>query len=66
LAGADALLPALMRRAQAVIADKAYDAKERVLAPLERAEIEIVIPPRQGALEPRTYDRHLLQTAPFD
>jgi transposase len=42
-----------------VIADKAYDAKARVLEPLARAEVESVIPPRQGAVEAREYDHHL-------
>jgi hypothetical protein len=50
LDGADALLPGLS--AQALIADKAFDAEERVLKPLEQAGTAAVIPSKgkpQGA-----------------
>jgi hypothetical protein len=36
-----------------VIADKAYDAEERVVKPLEQARIEVVIPPRSCRKTPR-------------
>lgn len=57
LEGADALLPGT--QADAIIADKAYDAQERVIAPLEMAGKGIVIPAKRCRKEPREYDRHL-------
>jgi transposase len=47
LEGADALLPGL--EADALLADKAYDADERIIEPLRHAEIEPVIPQRPTA-----------------
>ena len=67
LDGADALLPNLLERIQAFLADKAYDAQERVLALLEKAGIQIVIPPKKNRNEQREYDedmykaRHLIE-----
>jgi len=61
LAGADVLLPALPERTGALIADKAYDAQQRVIQSLQAAGISNVIPSRSGALEARDYDRHLYQ-----
>ena len=46
---------------QAVIADKAYDAQERVIEPLLEAGKTVVIPPRSTRKEPRSYDKHLHQ-----
>lgn len=49
------------------MADKAYDADERVLALLETRGVEAVIPPKANRLTPRTYDaerykdRHLIE-----
>ena len=57
--GADALLPDI--KADTVIADKAYDAQERVIAPLENAGKGIVIPSKGNRKQPREYDRHLYQ-----
>ena len=57
LDGADALLPDLA--ADALIADKAYDAEERVIEPLERAGKTAVIPPKANRRNPRPYDRDL-------
>src|SRR3954452_10616200 len=57
LEGADALLPGLA--ADALIADKAFDAEERVLKPLEKAGKAAVIPPKGNRREPRAYDREL-------
>ena len=57
LAGADALLPQIA--ANVVIADKAYDADERVIEPLRHAEIEPVIPTKANRKEPRPYDKDL-------
>ena len=57
LEGADALLPDLA--AAALIADKAFDAEERVLRPLEQAGKAAVIPPKANRKDPRPYDRAL-------
>ena len=57
LEGADALLPDLA--ADALIADKAFDAEERVLASLARAGKTAVIPPKANRKEPRPYDKDL-------
>ena len=57
LEGADLLLPAI--QADTVIADKAYDADERVIRPLEQAGKTLVIPPRSNRSNPRLYDREL-------
>ena len=61
LAGADALLPDLVKHIQALLADTAYDAQERVLDVLEKAEVTIVIPPKTNRRQPRSYDTHLYQ-----
>ena len=45
--------------ADALIADKAFDAEERVLGPLERAGKTAVIPPKANRRNPRPYDRDL-------
>jgi transposase len=57
LEGADALLPDLA--ADALIADKAFDAEERVLRPLARAGKTAVIPPKANRKEARAYDKDL-------
>ena len=57
LEGADGLLPDL--KAHALLADKAYDAGERVIDRLHAAGKEAVIPPKSNRLNPRNYDRHL-------
>ena len=57
LAGADALLPDLA--AATLIADKAYDAEERVLRPLAQAGKTAVIPPKANRKELRPYDKDL-------
>jgi hypothetical protein len=48
------LLPDL--EAEALIADKAFDAEERVLEPLARAGRTAVIPPKANRKDPRPYD----------
>ena len=45
--------------AQAVLADKAYDAQARVIEPLLKAGKTVVIPPRTTRIDPRDYDRHV-------
>ena len=58
--GADHLLPQV--EAEALIADKAFDAEERVIQPLQAAGITPVIPPKAGRKSPRDYDRELFKT----
>ena len=55
--GADHLLPQVA--ADALIADKAFDAEERVIQPLQAAGTTPVIPPKSGRKSPRDYDREL-------
>jgi transposase len=61
------LLPDLLTSVQALLADKAYDAQERVLDLLECAGVQAVIPPRKNRKVPRVYDaemytaRHLIE-----
>lgn len=57
LEGADLLLPEI--QADTLIADKAYDAEERVIRPWEQAGKNCVIPPRGNRKNPRAYDREL-------
>jgi transposase len=57
LDGADVLLHDTP--ADIVIADKGYDARERVVEPLERAGKQVVIPSRSNTKHTRDYDRHL-------
>jgi transposase len=57
LAGADALLPEL--EAETLIADKAFDAYQRVLEPLAEAGKTAVIPPRKTRKTLRTFDKDL-------
>ena len=59
LEGADALLPALA--APIVIADKGYDADERIIEPLMQAGKTAVIPPRANRKVQREYDKDLYQ-----
>lgn len=61
LEGAEALVPDLLERIQAFLADKAYDAQERVLALLEKSGVQGVIPPRTNRSEQRGYDEELYQ-----
>ena len=57
LVGADHLLPEV--QADTLIADKAFDAEERVLQPLAAAGKAAVIPPKANRRSPRDFDRHL-------
>ena len=65
LDGADILLP--KTKADTVIADKAYDADQRVINPLQERGIEVVIPPKSNRTVQRMYDvelykdRHLIE-----
>jgi transposase len=57
LAGTDHFLPSM--QADTLIADKAFDADERVLAPLAAAGKAAVIPPKANRRRPRDFDRDL-------
>ena len=59
LQGADVLLPQV--QADAVLADQAYDAKERVIDPLIKRNIEVVIPSKKNRLQSRPWDQALYQ-----
>jgi len=59
LVGADHLLPGM--QADTLIADKAFDANERVIQPLAAAGKTAVIPSRANRQVGRTYDRHLFK-----
>ncbi len=53
------LLPQV--EAEAMLADQAYDAHDRVIEPLSRRGIQIVIPLKKNRWQPRPYDRVLYQ-----
>jgi transposase len=57
LDGADQLLPNIV--ADTVLADKGYDADERVVEQLESLGKTAVIPPKRNRTRPRDYDRDL-------
>ena len=59
LDGADILLPQIA--ADIVIADKGFDADERVIVPLEKAGKSPVIPPKANRKHKRDYDKDLYQ-----
>ena len=65
LEGADALLPQM--QADALLADKAFDADKRVIEPLLAAGKGLVIPPKSNRKVQRTFDtemykaRHLIE-----
>lgn len=57
LVGADHLLPTMA--ADTLLADKAFDADDRVLDPLAAAGKTPVIPPKANRIKPRDYDKEL-------
>jgi transposase len=57
LVGADHLLPDM--QADTLIADKAFDADNRVIEPLAASGKTAVIPPRSSRRSPRPFDRDL-------
>jgi transposase len=57
LVGADELLPDM--RANMLLADKAFDADERVIKPLTAAGKTAVIPSKANRKQPREFDRHM-------
>ena len=48
--------------ADLLIADKAFDADQRVIQPLRAAGKSAVIPPRRNRITPRDFDRELYKT----
>jgi transposase len=46
-------------KAEALLADKAFDADERVLEKLAEQGVQAVIPPKSNRKEPREYDKEL-------
>ena len=59
LEGADALLPQM--KADTLLADKAYDADERVIEPLLAAGKNPVIPPKSNRKIQRSFDKQMYQ-----
>jgi transposase len=57
LDGADILLPQI--EADIVIADKGFDADERVIEPLDKVGKRTVIPPKANRKHQREYDKEL-------
>jgi transposase len=57
LQGADALLPDM--QADTLLADKAFDADQRVILPLRAAGKSAVIPPKRNRICQRSYDKEL-------
>ena len=57
LQGADALLPDM--QADTLLADKAFDADERVIEPLKAAGKTCVIPPKSNRKTPRPFDKEI-------
>ena len=55
--GADALLPDM--KADTLLADKAFDADQRVITPLEAAGKTCVIPPNSNRKNPRPFDKEI-------
>ena len=59
LQGADAMLPGILEHTQAFLADKAYDANERMLDLLKKAKVQAVIPPKTNRTDQREYDKEM-------
>jgi transposase len=57
LEGSDVFLETF--KAEALLADKAYDADERVLDKLKAQGKEAVIPPKSNRTKPRFYDKEI-------
>jgi transposase len=57
LVGFDELFPSI--NAKAFLADKAYDAQERVIDKLATQRIAVVIPPKASRIIQRDYDKDL-------
>lgn len=57
LQGSDELLPQM--QANTLLADKAFDADERVIKPLLAAGKTVVIPPKSSRKTPRPFDKEM-------
>ena len=57
LQGADVLLEALLDQIKALLADKAYAARARLLDRLKEHKVEAVIPPKSNRKQPWEFDR---------
>jgi transposase len=57
LQGADALVPHM--QADTLLADKAFDADERLIKPLLAAGKTVVIPPKSNRKTPRPFDKEI-------
>jgi transposase len=62
LQGADALLPDM--KADTLLADKAFDADQRVIEPLQKAGKTCVIPPKSNRKPPPSLRQRNLQGSP--
>ena len=51
------LLEALLDQIKALLADKAYAARERLLDRLEEHQVEAVIPPKSNQKDPWEFDQ---------
>ncbi len=51
-----------LAKAKATLADKAYNADERVRKPLKEKGRQAVIPPKKNRLNPAKYDKALYKT----
>ena len=58
-------MPDLLASIQALLADKAYDAQERVLDLLKNAGVQAVIPPRKNRKDQREYDEEMYKARPL-
>jgi transposase len=61
LAGADALMD-YITKAEAVIADKAYDAEERVRQKLQGKGCIAIIPAQSNRINPASYDKDIYKS----
>lgn len=52
----------MLEEAGAIIADKGYDANERVVDRIKAAGLTVVIPPKSTATQPRHTDWHLYKS----
>ena len=57
LQGADALLPHM--KADTLLADKAFDADQRVIEPLQNAGKTCIIPPKRNRKTSRPFDKEI-------
>ncbi len=56
------MLSCLLSRARTVIADKGYDADERVILSLTQAGKTVIIPPKRNRKVQREYDRDIYKS----